>query len=284
MVREDFGIIILSHGRADNVKTVKTLKKCNYTGKWYLLLDDEDEQIEKYKNNYGKEHIVIFSKDEAAKKFDIMDNFIGRGVPTFARNMLYKVARQLELNYFLELEDDYMQFVQRYEINKQLKTRYVTQFDQLIDIYIKFLDISNAKAVCFCQGGDLIGGLGSMVFKQQLTRKAMNAFFCKTDRPFKYYGRFNDDVNTYIEEGKKGKLFFTTRDIALYQPQTQTNPGGITDAYKQYGTYVKSFYSIMLRPDCVKVSSFGVNHKRYHHKIFWKYAVPKIISDKYKKE
>lgn len=284
MVRDDFGIIILSHGRANNVKTVDTLEKCNYTGKWYLLLDDEDEQIEQYKENYGEEHILIFSKDEAIKKFDIMDNFEGRGVPTFARNVLYDVARNMGLKYFLELEDDYSMFSQRYEINKQLRTRYVTQFDLLIEPFIKFLEKSNAKAVCFCQIGDLIGEINSAVYRQQITRKAMNAFFCKTDRPFKYLGRFNDDVNAYIEQGKKGMLFFTVRDITLYQPQTQTNPGGITDAYLQYGTYVKSFYSIMLRPDCVKISTFGVTHKRYHHKIFWNNAVPKIISSKYKKE
>ena len=38
-------------------------------------------------------------------------------------------------------------------------------------------------------------------------------FFCKTDRPFKFVGRMNDDVNTYVSLGDKGNLFFTVVDI-----------------------------------------------------------------------
>ena len=41
-MRDDFAAFILSHGRANNIKTVKALKEGNYTGKWYFLLDDED--------------------------------------------------------------------------------------------------------------------------------------------------------------------------------------------------------------------------------------------------
>lgn len=283
MVREDFGILILSHGRADNVKTISTLEKKNYTGKWYILIDNEDDQAQDYINNFGKEHIIIFDKAKAGKTFDIMDNFDGRQVPTFARNVCFDEAKKLGLKYFLELEDDYFNFSKRHEIDGQLRTTYVGNFDLLIDPYIKFLDESKALTVAFCQIGDLLGGVNSMVYQQKLTRKAMNAFFCNVERPFKFLGRFNDDVNAYLELGKTGKLFFTTRDICLYQPQTQHQDGGITDAYKQYGTYVKSFYSVMLRPDCVKISTFGDTHRRIHHRITWNNAVPRIINKKYKK-
>ena len=27
----------------------------------------------------------------------------------------------------------------------------------------------------------------------------MNSWFCKTDRPFKFYGTMNDDLNLYME-------------------------------------------------------------------------------------
>ena len=40
----------------------------------------------------------------------------------------------------------------------------------------------------------------------------------------------------------------------------------------------------MCAPSCVKVGMMGENHRRIHHSIDWKYAVPKILSDKYKKE
>ena len=72
--------------------------------------------------------------------------------------------------------------------------------------------------------------------------------------------------------------------MCLDQPQTQANAGGITEAYLQYGTYVKSFYSVMLCPSCVKISEMGQSHKRIHHLIDWEVAVPKIVSSKFKKQ
>ena len=284
-MRDDFAVFILSHGRANRVKTVETLERCKYTGTWYIIVDNEDDQIEQYKKNWGEEHIIVFNKEEVGKTFDIMDNFTGRGVPTFARNYLYPLAKQLGLTYFLELEDDYDMFRQRkMDDNGHFRTIYVRDMDAVVDVYIEFLEKSGAHTVAFAQTGDLIGGSQSKVYTDRISRKAMNCFFCKTDRPFQYYGRFNDDVNAYIENGKRGMLFFTTADIVMDQPVTQQTKGGITDAYKLYGTYVKSFYSVMLVPSAVKISQIGFAHKRIHHVINWENCVPKIISDKYKKE
>lgn len=282
-MRDDFVVFILSHGRADNVVTVDTLKKSGYTGKYYIVIDDEDSQANKYYENYGKENVLMFNKREVAKTFDIMDNFEGRQVPTFARNVLYTLAENLGVTYFLELEDDYTCFRSRFEEDGSLATSYVTDLNSVIDVYIEFLEVSGAVTVAFGQTGDLIGGLGSKLVKSQILRKAMNCFFCKTDRKFQYLGRFNDDVNAYIEFGKKGLLFFTPAFIIMDQPQTQVNSGGITSAYKQYGTYVKSFYSVMLCPSSVKIYTMGDGHYRIHHRIDWEHSVPKIISGGYKK-
>lgn len=40
----DFCVFILTHGRADNVVTLKTLLADGYTGDWYMVIDDEDDQ------------------------------------------------------------------------------------------------------------------------------------------------------------------------------------------------------------------------------------------------
>ena len=284
MVRDDFAVFILSHGRADSVLTVNTLKRQGYTGKYYIVLDNEDNQHDRYVENFGEEHILVFDKEAAGKTFDIMDNFPGRGVPTFARNVLHDFAKELGLQYFLELEDDYKTFRQRFLSGGKLRSSYVCDFDALIPPFLEFLDESGAMCVAFAQTGDLLGGIESNVWRRRIVRKAMNAFFCRTDRPFKFLGRFNDDVNAYIDYGKRGELFFTVRDMTLEQMTTQSREGGITDAYLQYGTYVKSFYSVMLCPSSVKVSEMGQNHRRIHHELNWTYSVPEIISDAFKKK
>ena len=62
MIRDSFAVFILAHGRPEKLITVETLLKCGYTGKYYIILDNEDDTIEGYKSLFGESHIVIFDK------------------------------------------------------------------------------------------------------------------------------------------------------------------------------------------------------------------------------
>ena len=289
-MRDDFAVFILSHGRANKVYTVKLLERINYTGKWYIIIDNEDNQAEDYYKNFGKDRVIMFNKEEIGKTFDIMDNFGGRGVITFARNAVNIIAKELGLKYFLEFEDDYTELKQRYiKEDGTFSAKWVGDFDAVCNEYINFLEETGIYTVCFSQQGDFIGGKNCNMWVDKGKRKVMNSFFIKVDNPVNFYGRFNDDVNMYVQEGKLGKVMLTTRDIMLHQLTTQQNSGGITEAYQKYGTYVKSFYSVMLNPSCTKISTLGetvkeFSHMRYHHAVDWATAVPKIISSKFRKE
>ena len=48
MRHKDFGAFILTHGRADRVYTVDTLKQSGYTGPLVFVIDDEDDQRQLY--------------------------------------------------------------------------------------------------------------------------------------------------------------------------------------------------------------------------------------------
>lgn len=111
----------------------------------------------------------------------------------------------------------------------------------------------------------------------------MNSFICSTERPFKFRGTFNEDVNTYCFLGSTGHLMFTYTGVSLTQKTTQSNAGGITDLYLRFGTYVKAFMTVMYCPSFVKVSMMGSRHRRIHHRINWRNAVPVILDESYKK-
>lgn len=49
MKNNSFVALILTHGRPDNVHTVKTLRKCGYTGDIIIVLDNEDPKIDRYR-------------------------------------------------------------------------------------------------------------------------------------------------------------------------------------------------------------------------------------------
>lgn len=282
---KNFAVFILSHGRPNNVITYNTLRRQGYTGKIYLILDDSDKTINEYKDLFGDD-IIIFSKKDYKDKFDIMDNFDNDKVIVYARNACYDIARKLGLDYFFEYEDDYTNFQYRYIEGESLKGITIKNLDKIFDLMINCIEETNINTIAFAQGGDFIGGAGA--FKSNsFKRKAMNSFVFKVNKDKKddilFIGRMNDDVNTYLTKGKIGKLFFQLANINLVQLQTQSNSGGNTEAYKQYGTYTKSFYSVMAEPSCCKINLMGRTNKRLHHSIKWENAVPKIISEKYKK-
>jgi hypothetical protein len=105
MIRK-YAVFILTHGRPNSQKTLNLLRKCNYTGQIYLLCDDEDTTLEQYKQNYG-DIVLVFSKRDYYDKVDIMDNFPDNKTPVFARHACFDFAKQLDLDYFIMLDDDY---------------------------------------------------------------------------------------------------------------------------------------------------------------------------------
>lgn len=283
-MRNDFVAFILTHGRPDKIHTIDALRKAGYTGKIILVIDNEDKTADRYYELYGRDSVVMFDKLKKSTEFDTIDRGTDRRAIVYARNACFDIAEDLGYKYFLELDDDYTNFRQRFiKDNGEFGSWYLRDFDAVVDVMINFLETSGALTVAFAQTGDFIGGPSSKVFRDRLARKAMNSFFCKTENRFDFIGRINEDVNTYVNLGSKGNLFFTVADMSLDQTQTQANSGGMTELYSSTGTYTKTFFTVISNPSCVKVCTVGVQHPRIHHRIDWETAVPKIISGKYKK-
>jgi hypothetical protein len=286
-MRDDFCAFILTHGRPDRVYTYETIRKAGYDGKVYIVIDDEDKTADQYRAKYG-DMVLQFSKAEIAKTFDEGDNFNDRRAIIYARNACWPLARQVGCRYFIQLDDDYMSFEHRANSVGDVDMIQVTRtlgrcFEALLDFYIE----SGVAAVAFSQGGDHIGGIAYPGGMRFLRRKAMNSFVCSTDREFKFFGRVNEDVNTYTTLGRRGSLFFTVMQVKLNQKQTQTNAGGMTDLYLESGTYVKSFYSVMYCPSSVKVGDMGdppgSDSSRIHHAINWHKTAPMILRQEHRK-
>lgn len=284
-ISNDFAIFILTNGRPDNVVTLNTLAKCGYTGRIYLIIDDLDKTRDEYIERYG-DKVIVFDKMAIAKETDPGDNFKDLRAIVYARNASFGIAEKLGLKYFAQFDDDYTGFRFKFDdklnyCNKGMKRG----LDDVLAALMKFYISSGATSIAMSQGGDFIGGSDSPHAKHVMTkRKCMNSFLCRTDRPFKFFGRMNDDVNVYTRLGSSGSLFLTIMQVSLDQLPTQSTAGGSTDAYLEFGTYVKSFYSVMYQPSSVKINMIHTKNKRIHHMVKWKHTAPKIISELYKKK
>jgi len=282
MAEDKFVVFILTHGRPNNVITYRTLKRGGYTGDIYIIVDNEDKAINEYKKNFG-DKVIVFDKAEIAKTVDCGDNFNDRRTVLYARNACFDIARELGIEYFVQLDDDYTNIHYRFDCELVSVTGIeVGSLDSLFAVILEFYKSIPAVTIAMGQGGDMLGGKDGGYSKDlRLRRKAMNTFFCSVNRQFDFIGTLNDDVNTFVSQGNRGRLFLTFFNAAIIQMQTQYNPGGLTDIYLDRGTYVKTFYTIMYAPSCVKIAEMGHTRQRLHHRISWDNAVPKIIDERY---
>ena len=275
----DFVIFILTNRRPDKVITYNRLRNHGYTGKIRLLVDDLDPTKDLYLKHYGDE-VIIFDKKEIASFSDRGDNFPGLQTITHARNVTFRVASELGVKYFMHLDDDNTSFGFRFDNNFKFKNKKINCLDNVLLALLRFFITSGATSVAMSQGGDFLGGgAGGTAKSINLHRKCMNSFICCTERPFKFLGRLNEDVNTYTRMGSTGSLFFTVFQVSLSQIETQSSSGGMTEVYKETGTYVKSFYSIMYHPSSVKIKQMACKNPRLHHSIAWKHTTPKILRE-----
>lgn len=290
-MRDDFCAFILTHGRPDRVHTYDTMMKAGYTGKVYIVIDDEDKQAEGYRKRFG-DKVLQFNKAEWAAKTDEGDNFNHRKAIVYARNACWDLAKQVKCRYFVQFDDDYTSFFIRHNskgsyVSANVRRSIDNVFTELIQFQLK----SSSTSIAMSQGGDHIGGGGTENHKGGqhqpcLRRKCMNSWFCDVDKPIRFFGHMNEDVSAYVTYGHRGKLFFTVIQAMLVQKPTQVTPGGMSDLYLSSGTYAKSFYTVMANPSCVQIGAMGDprgSGYRIHHKINWHKAVPKIIEEKYKK-
>lgn len=284
-MREDFCIFILTHGRPDRVHTYDTLIKSGYTGKVYIVIDDEDKTEAGYRERFG-DRVLQFCKAAWAEKTDEGDNFQHRKAIVYARNACWDLAKQVGCRYFAQFDDDYTAFFIRHDSHMEYTSATVhRRLDDVLKELIQFFILCGATSIAMSQGGDHIGGEDGCEHPT-LRRKCMNSCFFDTERPLMFFGHMNDDVSAYVTYGHRGQLFFTVMQAMLVQMPTQTTPGVISDLYLTYGTYVKSFYTVMAAPSCVQIGAMGDprgSGYRIHHKINWHKAVPKIIEEKYRR-
>ena len=284
-MREDFCVFILTHGRPDRVHTYDSLVKAGYTGKVFIVIDDEDKQAEGYRQRFG-DKVLQFCKAEWAAKTDEGDNFQHRKAIVYARNACWELAKQVGCRYFVQFDDDYHGFYIRNDSRgNYVSANVITSqtLDRVLLELVEFMISSRSMAVAMSQGGDHIGGETE---SRKLTRKCMNSWFCDREKPIAFFGHMNEDVSAYVTYGHRGDLFFTAHQAQLNQMATQVTPGGMSDLYLSSGTYQKSFYTVMAAPSCVQIGVMGDprgSTYRIHHKINWHKAVPKIIDEKYRK-
>lgn len=157
-------VVILTHGRADDVKTVDALRRDGCTSEIILIIDDEDDQAEDYISRYdGRDgcRVRMFCKRDWEGRTDTMDVLTRRDSVVFARNASWDIVRDEGYDRFLMFEDDYGSFCHRFIERRggvnHLRAVECTDLDGIFGTLFGYMDTdSRIRGVCIAQAGDYI--------------------------------------------------------------------------------------------------------------------------------
>ena len=279
MKSKDFAVFILSHGRADTITTYRALRDGGYTGRTYVVIDNEDDQEELYRQKFGDD-IIQFDKRDYLEKTDLGDLDTDRRIGVFARNFIQDEAKRLGYKFHLQLDDDVHGFTYRFAQGKVLRALHCSHLDEVFSGMVEYMKETPITSLSFALSAYNMGGVDGSI-KEGMTRKTMTTFLMRADDVQYFHMRMNDDITTSLINGMRGKLYYSYLPIEVEVDKTQVKAGGMTDIYQKNGTYRKSFYSVMCCPPCVKVSAMGITDYRIHHTISWNNAVPKLLSERW---
>ena len=278
-MRKDFACVVISHGRPE-CGTVSVLRKCGYTGDTYIVIDNEDDQEELYRQKFG-DMVIQFDKRDYLEKTDLGDLDDDRRIGVFARNFIQDEAKRLGYRFHLQLDDDVHGFGYRFVQDDKLRCVKVKHLDQVFNGMVQMMKSTPITSLSFGLSSYYLGGVDNANIEKGMIHKTMTTFLMRADDVQYFHMRMNDDITTSLINGMRGKLYYTYLPVMVNVDPTQVQHGGMTDIYKKNGTYRKSFYSVMCCPSCVKVSAMGITEYRIHHEIKWNSAVPKLLSQRW---
>lgn len=279
MGSKDFAVFILTHGRAKSISTYRALRDGGYTGDTYIVIDNEDDQEELYREKFG-DMVIQFDKRDYLEKTDLGDLDDDRRIGVFARNFIQDEAKRLGYKFHLQLDDDVHGFTYRFPQDGVLRALKCWHLDEVFSGMVQLMKDTPITSLSFALSAYNMGGVNGSI-SEGMTRKTMTTFLMRADDIQYFHMRMNDDITTSLINGMRGKLYYSYLPVEVEVDKTQVQSGGMTDIYQKNGTYRKSFYSVMCCPSCVKVSAMGITDYRIHHTIKWNNAVPKLLSQRW---
>lgn len=283
-MRDDFAVIVNSHKRPD-FTAYDVLRRCNYSGKIYVIVDDEDDTVESYERRHGKRFVDVFHKENEGK-FDTCDNFSEpMGVVMFSRNEAWELAKRENIKYFFVMDDDLKSINFRYVVDDKLKSKVARHLDSCFEAMCEFMETDDRiYAMGFGLGNDYIGGVDRYITEFGKKRLIMNGYLCCTERYFPFNGRICEDSVTSLNQAEKGKLFINLTSIMtvydIWMPNKKQGNGGMQNTYKKMSSYAMRGYALMTHPSCVKIKQVENGFDTMIQKQF---AYPQIVSDRWKK-
>lgn len=271
---------IISYHRPNNIKTLNSLQRLEYDMKKVtVFVDSEADDIPEYAKTcaeYGC-NLHVFDMDEARRRYDYVHRpSKSRRSAGQARNMLQEYAKSQGIDFYVVSDDDSEHYDVRV-ISSYNYRRIATPEDFQYMLQETEALMRDRHIGCFgwSQNGDIYGPMNNVLFR----KKVMNTTFFLlpyVNRGERGYG--DDDTSQFVGMMNQG-LFVGSFGcgVCLKQMQSAVQEGGLTDLYNETKLLSKAILCPIQFPSAIHGEKQVKNGGRLHHKINYRYLMPKIL-------
>jgi hypothetical protein len=249
-----FPIYIVSKGRADSRLTSRTLEKMRVP--YFIVI--EEQEYDQYAAVIDPKKIVILDK-AYQRNYDALiplEPGQSRGSGP-ARNFAWDHSIKLGYPWHWVVDDNIRYF---YRLNNNMKIPVAdgTIFRIIEDFCLRYVNISMA--------GPNYAFFAPRKYKIRPLTFNTRIYSCnliRNDTPFRWRGRYNEDVDLSIRMLKAGWCTVLFKSLLQGKMNTQSMKGGNTDAfYAAEGTFPKTRMLYECHPD---ITSVVWKWGRWHH-------------------
>ena len=276
-------IYIFSKGRPQCI-TANTLNRIDYTGEWYIVIQEDEIYKDEYIENWGEEKVIPYDYYKYLSETELLDsfgdNFWWGASP--ARNATIYLADSRNEKRFWFADDDIERFLYngktvidgKFLENMLLKIATMSDKANIEKIALK-LDTTFPVSI------------------RNLDYKAGVFFNCKTNTDLLYHGRVTDDVITsyltYHSSYSNIEIEIATmkcKGARVYDYEDRDNnedrSGGNKELYDKMNKLLTASYILLVCP-LVKIRIYDNNVDKMKHTNEFRNIRPMIINNKYKK-
>lgn len=277
----NFAVFITTHERVERVKTFDTLRKCGYTGKIYIVVDNEDKQLQRYLNRF--QDVLVYNKELQFKHTDKVIETEQRASVTYPRNAVEAYAKHFKLDAFMVCDDDISNLRYRWVEGDTVRSLAMNGgLDRVLDLYSEFIVAHDIAVTSFVHMLFYMSGVHGLDKRITEQREIIQVFIRNTKFDMDWKGVMRQDMLTNTLTSKTGYLWwalpFITYD-AEPMNETGSNEGGMKETYDNINEYQRSFLGVITTPSCLKIGCANGRIKMSWNKAT---AYPMIVSSRYK--
>ena len=237
----------------------------------YLVVDDQDPQLQRYKDNYPN-NLLIFNKSDRVKMVDTCNTDRNPKTALCARHFIADKAKELGYSYTVMFDDDITGFKYRY-VNEEgtFKSQKIEDINSIFDALMDYMDTAETvNLLSFTHSSFYAGGKDGMYSKglDVMFSQAM-IFNLKNFEP-RYFRGLEEDFNVTITD--ISHLHYNVACLCVESPLMNSASSVIQEVRDSN----RAIYSYVIYPPCVDLLPNGKRRLKRDN------FLPKVISSRFK--